>query len=64
MVARKLELEIIIEVRTEEIDILKNLETQGKLEKLERLKLNKLRELHKLRVELESIERLEIKGTV
>ena len=64
MVARKLELAIIIEVRTEEIDILKNLEKQGKLEKLERLKLNKLRELHKLRVELESIERLEIKGTV
>ena len=52
MVRKKLELEIIIEVRTEE------------LEKPWLEILIKLRELHKVRVEIESIERLEIKGIV
>ena len=63
MVREKLELEIIIEVRTEELEK-PWLEILKSLQKLEKIKLKKLRELHKVRVEIESIERLETKGIV
>ena len=57
VVREKLKLEIIMEVRTEELEKLR-LEI---LKNLEKLKIKKLRELHKLRVE---IKRLEIKRIV
>ena len=57
VVREKLELEIIMDVRTEELEKLR-LEI---LKNLEKLKIKKLRELHKLRVE---IKRLEIKRIV
>ena len=63
MVREKLELEIIIEVRTEELEK-PWLEILKSLQKLEKIKLKKLRELHKVRVEIESIERLDIEGIV
>ena len=63
MVREKLELEIIIEVRTEELEK-PWLEILKSLQKLEKIKLKKLRELHKVRVEIESIERLDIKRIV
>ena len=69
MVREKLELEIIREVKIEELkklelEILENLEKPKKLEKLEKLKLKQLRKLNKLEVEIESIKRLEIKRIV
>ena len=51
VVREKLELEIITEVRTEELEKLR-LEI---LKNLEKLKIKKLRELHKLRVEIKRI---------
>lgn len=63
MVRKKLELEIMTKVRIEELEKLKP-EKPKKLEKLEKPKLKKLREPHKLRVELESIGRLETKRII